>query len=126
MLKFSVKNLIDLLLSPKGRIKRIPYLFGIFLVAIIYYNLSSAAANFVDEIQSLFIAFTVVIFVLLIILWPFLVFHIKRLHDVNLSGWFSLIALIPFINFLFFLFLLFRKSVEPNKYRASSADNQKF
>lgn len=42
---------------------------------------------------------------------------IKRLHDVNLSGWFALLILIPSINFIFFLYLLFAGgTIGMNKY----------
>lgn len=108
--------LIHLFLSPKGRIKRLPYLFGILPMAFISYYSSSVTAQFINEIENPIIVILILIFVLIMIVWPFWVLHIKRLHDVNLSGWFSLIFLIPVINFFFVLFLFFRKSVEPNKY----------
>ena len=42
---------------------------------------------------------------------------IKRLHDVNLSGWFALLILIPTVNLFFFLYLLFAGgTVGANKY----------
>jgi uncharacterized membrane protein YhaH (DUF805 family) len=42
---------------------------------------------------------------------------IKRLHDTNLSGWYSVISLIPFINILFVLFLFFVDGTKgQNKY----------
>jgi len=34
---------------------------------------------------------------------------IKRLHDINLSGWYSLVLYIPFINLIFSLYLMFKR-----------------
>jgi uncharacterized membrane protein YhaH (DUF805 family) len=31
---------------------------------------------------------------------------IKRLHDINLSGWWYLVLLIPYINFIFGIYIL--------------------
>jgi uncharacterized membrane protein YhaH (DUF805 family) len=36
------------------------------------------------------------------------IFMIRRLHDVNASGWFTLLGLVPLINLAFFLFLVFK------------------
>ena len=109
-----------LFLSPKGRIKRLPYLLGILPLAVI-----SHYSSFIIKIENPSILLSLILFFLImIVLWSFWALHIKRLHDVNLSGWFSLLVLIPGINFFFVLFLLFRKSVEPNKYDISSVKRQ--
>lgn len=51
------------------------------------------------------------------VIYLFFVFTIRRLHDLNRSGWFSLITLIPFIQFIFFLYLLIIKgSISKNRY----------
>ena len=111
MLQF--KNLVNFFLSPKGRIKRLPFLFGetptIGIAWLILMN---------EDIMNTFDAYLIFLFLgfVLIIAWIHWALIIKRLHDVNLSGWFSAIYLIPIINFLFLLFLLFKGSVEPNKY----------
>ncbi len=34
---------------------------------------------------------------------------IKRLHDIDMTGWFSLLLHIPFLNVLFFLYLILKK-----------------
>ena len=42
---------------------------------------------------------------------------IRRLHDLNKSGWFCLIALVPYINILFSIYVLFFKGTDgPNHY----------
>ena len=42
---------------------------------------------------------------------------VKRLHDMNLSGWLVLIVFIPLINLIFIFVLLFKRGTEgPNAY----------
>ena len=45
---------------------------------------------------------------------PFFIFSIKRLHDLNLSGWLSLIYCIPVVGFIFFLLLMILKGHSEN------------
>ena len=79
----------------------------------------------IDEIQNLLVILSVLAFAL-VALWSYWVLYIKRLHDINLSGWFSLINLIPVLNFFFFFFLLFKRPVEPNKYGTSPLEQKIF
>ena len=37
---------------------------------------------------------------------------IKRLHDIGLTGWFSIITYVPVLNLFFFFYLLFKKGDE--------------
>ena len=110
MLQF--KKSIHFFFSPKGRIKRLPFLFGELLIVFAWLvvvnedKMSDSAAH---------LNFLIVVFILTAV-WIHWVLTIKRLHDVNLSGWFSVINSVPIINLLFILFLLFKGSVEPNKY----------
>jgi uncharacterized membrane protein YhaH (DUF805 family) len=54
-----------------------------------------------------------IIFTLLVIIWlPFFMINyfallIRRLHDLNKSGWFCLLSFVPFLNFLFHIYILF-------------------
>lgn len=42
---------------------------------------------------------------------------IRRLHDLNRSGWFILIGFIPVVNFFYYIYVLFFKGTEgANKY----------
>ena len=49
------------------------------------------------------------IFAVVMIICSILIFiqFIKRLHDINLSGWYSLVNLIPYIGGLFGLVVIF-------------------
>ena len=120
MLQF--KKSIHFFLSPKGRIKRAPFLLGEFLIVFSWFVLVNE-----DKMSdsATYLNFLIVVFVLAIV-WIHWVLTIKRLHDVNLSGWFSVINSVPIINLLFILFLSFKGSVEPNKYGENiSAEKQK-
>ena len=51
------------------------------------------------------------------LLWFGLAQGVKRLHDLNKSGWMILIMLIPIANFIFALYMLFADgTVGPNEY----------
>ncbi len=43
------------------------------------------------------------------LMYGYFVIIIKRLHDVDLTGWFSLLLYIPVIGFFFFVYLIFKK-----------------
>lgn len=52
----------------------------------------------------------------LAVLIPGLALEIRRLHDVNKSGWYLFMALIPLVGWIFVLVAYCSKSVEPNNY----------
>lgn len=52
-----------------------------------------------------------------IIFFIYIAFAIKRLHDVNQSGWLSILILVPIVNLFFSLYLLFMPgTTTPNNY----------
>jgi hypothetical protein len=52
-------------------------------------------------------------------IWFTIAQDVKRLHDVDKSGWFLLLALIPIVNFILGLYMLFADgTVGPNRYGA--------
>lgn len=108
-------------LSFKGRVQRLPFLFGelpvIFLVSLVLVN--------EDKMQALNMYSIFLVGFVLLLAWPHLALTTKRLHDINLSGWFFLIYFIPFVSVGFFLVLLLKGSVEPNKYGTASPKKQK-
>ena len=54
------------------------------------------------------------------IIYAFFVIYIKRLHDLNQSGWLSLIILFPFLNFFFTAYLCIKPGTPgQNKYGTS-------
>ena len=47
---------------------------------------------------------------------PVLAVMVRRLHDLNLSGWWALVWLIPFIDWLLLLWLAFPGTFGPNRF----------
>ena len=50
------------------------------------------------------------------ILIPSLAIEVRRLHDINKSGWFILICLVPLVGSIILLVFLCMARVEPNSY----------
>lgn len=95
--------------SRHGRIGRLRYLaYSIVLTAICYVLIAPIAIAMVllEPVMGEMVA----IFLLLIIPIAFyagFVPTVRRLNDLNRSGWFSLLMLIPYLNVLFGLYLIF-------------------
>lgn len=84
-----------------GRLRYLGYSFGFYFLSVLIISLVAGvlvgvqgggepgpAASLIPA--AIMLAFTPLYFML----------AIQRLHDVNLSGWFSLLMLVPFVNFL--------------------------
>lgn len=91
-----------------GRISRGEYikkflflLFSIIPLIIIFVFLVEFLGDFVEDILTLLLG---IIGVFINI--SFLMLSIRRLHDLNKSGWLILIAVVPLIDIAFFIYLL--------------------
>ena len=96
----------------------------------IHYFLYGLAGGLIFSVAYLIIAFAfgamfgsfAVSLVLLIpcyiaYLWVTLAIGVKRLHDIDKSGWYLLILLIPIVNFFWALYMLFADgTVGPNRF----------
>ena len=108
--------------SPKGRAGRLRYFiygagfafllsFTMGLLSGIIAAIGKASGFTTGAIEILPIAAYFVLMTVTII------FMIKRLHDLNWSGWISLLSVVPFINIVLGLILLFAPGNSgPNKY----------
>lgn len=107
--------------SPKGRFGRLSYLAW---VALLYFPLwiisvlTSAAApgsagGSAQGMQPMSVVMGVIMVIYIIpmtvAMW---LFAIRRLHDFNTSGWWSLLFLLPIVNLIFGLVLLLRRGDE--------------
>lgn len=126
---------ISSLISAEGRWGRLSYaawypisvifLFFLLIISLVI-NLSDVLFHVSTENSSdlkfgplsYFILMVNIIAVLFFVYFDF-VCTIKRLHDLNQSGWLSLLKLIPIINFFFDLYLIFRPG-DPNNNRYGS------
>lgn len=122
---FSYKpTLMDKPLNPNGRFCRLAFSAWSFLNLIIYtisvMLILLIFTQFYDTHFAIFFRFLSYLLIIILqinFIYQSFIFSIRRLHDLNLSGWFSLLLLIPILNFLFFFYLLYRKGDEGmNKY----------
>ena len=93
-------------LSLTGRIKRQEFALGYFgllatgglltrlLTEVAFFNTAGRTWRYEELMVALSLPF---LFAILILIWPFAAITVKRLHDLNRSGWWVLLALaIPF------------------------------
>ena len=106
----------------KGRMNRLPYLkYSIFLMVIMF--LISFVAGILTvvltgdiELESNLYYILCFIFNLPLTVGAFMM-CIRRLHDLNRSGYFVLLTLVPIVNFVLEIYLLFfRGTVGANDY----------
>ncbi|MGY6562557.1 MAG: DUF805 domain-containing protein [Luteibaculaceae bacterium] len=97
--------------SYEGRIGRLAYLGRNIILTI-----PAVAVNLVDferESSSFYLLSLIAVGSFVLIMLQ----NIKRLHDINLSGWYSVLLFVPLINLFLSLFLLFKPGTTgPNAY----------
>src|SRR3989339_379580 len=111
----------------KGRMNRLTYLVGMILYYLVAYfvNLFFAPVikSFLPGILQGISAgdiwsgsftsfFAISIFVIIIFVPLFCSLLIRRLHDINASGWFTLLLFVPLVNIILPIFLFFKKGTE--------------
>lgn len=105
---------IDHPLKAQGRFGRLSYLAWNALSSIILYLfliIPIVSFGYYSQPQDLQALSTPLIFILIIFTLAFfylyITFMIRRLHDVNQTGWFALLIFIPLVNLILALYLLF-------------------
>ncbi|MEL7208232.1 MAG: DUF805 domain-containing protein [Actinomycetota bacterium] len=92
-------------LTGKGRIGRLRYFgTGIVLGFFAFVALTIGAA--IDGDRGLGFGALLMFMTLPVLFWVSITAAIRRLHDLNMTGWLVLVMLIPIIGSLFQLFLL--------------------
>lgn len=94
--------------SPSCRIGRLRYWAHACLLMLASYLLMFVVAALMallaaDLVYVFFIAIFMATVPIVVVWW---IFVIQRLHDLNLSGWVSLLMLVPFLNMFMSLFLV--------------------
>jgi uncharacterized membrane protein YhaH (DUF805 family) len=101
----AIKNFVNF----KGRASRSNYWYFVlfnFLFALV--SLVIDAAIGISLLYPLYALFSIV---------PSIAVAVRRLHDINKSGWWYLIGLIPMIGTIWLLIYFFRKGdLHPNNY----------
>ncbi|MGE5153981.1 MAG: DUF805 domain-containing protein [Bdellovibrio bacteriovorus] len=115
--------------SPAGRFGRLSYIaWGILLSVVVQVvelavggralldpTLDATGHPLPPDLSPLTIGLIAVVALAALVLG--VLFMIRRLHDLDGSGWWALLALIPLVNLLFFLFLLLKAGTPgPNRY----------
>lgn len=104
-------------LSPNGRFNRLSYLGWYGLMSIIYLMVMMLLLSFtgyfsqVNATQMEYSIFSGLLMPVMFVLWVVsfyfqMVFFIRRLHDLNKTGWLSLLLLVPIIQLFFSLYVL--------------------
>lgn len=127
-------NLKDNPISPRGRFTRMSYLAWLFISSMVYTcilfiafgfgiyavstsglglsNLSVFTSTPSGWCATLILIFSVIVFTVISVC-----ISIRRLHDMNQSGWLFLLALIPVLGIFFLLYLYVAKGdLNDNKY----------
>lgn len=100
--------------SAKGRFGRLSYLAWAALVALVNSAFSAIPMIFIDTPDSpMYMAANILVIVVALALLVFgVIFGIRRLHDINLSGWWLLLMLVPVVNLIFALVMVFKAGSE--------------
>ena len=100
----------------KGRLNREPYILRVTAVTLIYIA-DLATLLYIDTIPmreltdfGVFLAVGLSI-ALIILAVSIFCLAIRRLHDLDRSGWWVLLSFVPIINFILGLYLMFKKGV---------------
>jgi uncharacterized membrane protein YhaH (DUF805 family) len=91
--------------SPGSRINRLRYWAHSMLVAIPFYILAGSSVYLATSVSPIFWGIAVIAYIGLIA-FSFIIM-IQRLHDLNKSGWLSLLALVPLANLYLAILLIF-------------------
>ena len=114
--------------SPSCRIGRLRYLAHSMLLTLVAYAvilpLTLLAATFQDMAVLFFAVMGIGYVALLAAIW---IIVVQRLHDLNQSGWLSLLNLVPLVNIFLAIYLLFWPGTEgTNNYGANPPQNKRW
>ena len=88
-----------------GRLRYLAYSMAINLVMVIFFAFVLGVIAAVTKSETIATVGTGLLWVVMAVVG--VVVSRRRLHDLNLTGWLSILQLVPIVNFFFFLYLLF-------------------
>jgi uncharacterized membrane protein YhaH (DUF805 family) len=115
------RNFSENALSWRGRFSRLSLLawmglsfivFALVVVANIMYLISKPQPQANMDLVLAISLFWPSIFAVILLSYFSFVFTIRRLHDLNLSGWLSVLVYVPIVGFVFWLYLTFVRGSE--------------
>jgi len=114
---FAIKNAESVVSNPTsnrfsenermGRGEFVAVLCAVLLITFAAIDLSEAAVEIGSSLMDVF-SFTLFVLATGLELWAI----VKRLHDINTTGWATLLLFVPFINMIFFIYLIFTPPVD--------------
>lgn len=108
----------ELFFTSKGRLNRKSYIYRslfLSLVLCIVQGVLTFATNTIDALELLFAVLLLVSGIFGVV--ASIMMLARRLHDLDLSGWWMLLFCVPLVNILFYIYILFFKGTEgPNQY----------
>jgi uncharacterized membrane protein YhaH (DUF805 family) len=102
----------------EGRARRKEYWMYVLSIFVLYIGLAiiGGILSIISDTLAMLV-YGVISLAALALLIPGLAVTVRRLHDINKSGWFILVALIPFVGGLYLLYLeLLEGDKGPNQY----------
>jgi uncharacterized membrane protein YhaH (DUF805 family) len=102
--------------SLKGRATRSEWLLWRLIMILVYLVIKT----FEDLIKSKELPpafYLILVIISIITLWINISFDVRRLHDIDFSGWWILLNFIPFVSLSFFFILAIKKGTHgPNSF----------
>ena len=105
----------DMFFSTDRRLNRLRYLKRSLLLALIIAVLNVLAKGLGNDASPIFLV--VLLAVAIPVIASCFMLQIRRLHDINMTGWLVLLSLVPIVDCLLELVLIFKKGTDGhNKY----------
>ena len=99
------------LFSLKGRSNRTEYIVRLLLTTLVFV-IGSYTVNEINNINLLGVLYLAAICISsTVLMWQYFPLSVRRLHDINVSGWYVFLTFVPFCQF-FILWLMFKKGTE--------------
>lgn len=108
----------ELFFTSEGRLNRKSYIYRSFFLSIVLCVVQGVLTFAAETFGTLELLFAVAAFALGVFqLAANIMLGVRRLHDLDKSGWWMLLLCVPLVNLFFALYLLFFKGTEgPNEY----------
>jgi uncharacterized membrane protein YhaH (DUF805 family) len=117
-----IGNMFERRIGRVGFLLGLVYSFSVLAAGVLLLMGLGASGLITESLDGVGLAlFNIFVLLLNIAAWGFAIvvslsLVIRRLHDLNLSGWAALLYFMPLVGILLVLFLLFKPGKEPNKY----------
>jgi len=108
-------GIAEMFFSTKKRLNRLRYFKRTLALGLIFLGISLSLGMLSPDTSAEEVSLVGLLLYLVIaaaILVSTIMLSIRRLHDINMSGWLVLLSLIPFVDAIFQLFLLFKKGTD--------------